>query len=234
MDVEKLPISLCLFVKNEERNIRDCIESVFPVISEVVILDTGSTDNTLKLAEKYSPVVYKVGFSDFGSIRTLSAHLASQEWVLMLDADERLSGEDWPLLKELINQKPGVQGDNLELTEDGTVCIDSWALPRKRWADRWMRVQEDKASFPDWQVRLFRNHPDKRIGFRRRVHETVYGCIRTEHSLRGPTINHFQNCVKTKDELKARATFYKKLYDMDLAEGIEHSDPPVIEEDDVK
>lgn len=231
--MEKLPISLTLFVKNEERNIRDCIESVFSVVSEVVILDTGSTDNTLKLVEKYSPRIYKSGFSDFGSIRTLCAHLASQPWVLMLDADERLDGDDWPLLAELIDQKPGVKGDNLELTEDDQICVDSWALPRKRWADKWRRVQEDKKSFPDWQVRLFRNHADKRIGFRRRVHETVYGCIRTEHSILGPTIHHFQNTVKNREELKNRAEFYKKLYDLDIKEGVEHTAPPVIPEDDL-
>jgi hypothetical protein len=176
-----------------------------------------------------------VGFSDFGSIRTLTAHLAMYPWVFMLDADERILAEDWPKFSELINQPEGVAGDNMELDEEGNTIIDSWALPRKRWQDKWMTKQVDATSYPDWQVRLFRNHLEsKKISFVRRVHERVHGCIRTEKSLEGPTIQHLQNISKDKEALKAREILYTKLYNLDIAEGVEHSEPPVIDMDKSK
>lgn len=233
--MDKLPISLCTFVKNEEDNIKDCIESVLPVVSEIVIVDTGSTDKTIQIARQFTPRVYEVGFSDFGSIRTLTAHLATMPWVLMLDADERLDLSDWEKLASLISQPVGIKGNNKELDYNGNVVIDSWALPRKRWTDAWMRQQVDVESYPDWQVRLFRNHHNRpKIRFERRVHETVSGCIRTEHSPDGPTIHHFQNVQKDKDALIARQNMYMDLYHKDTADGVVHEEPPVIDIDKVK
>lgn len=231
---QRLPISLCIFVKNEEKNLRDCIESVYPIVSEVIIVDTGSTDSTLEIAKKYTDRIYKVGFSDFGNIRTITAHLALYDWVLMLDADERLDPAEWGKLAQLIQQPFATQGADMELDDNGNVIIDSWALPRKRWADIWMRKQVDVESYPDWQVRLFRNHYNrKRISFVRRIHETVHGCIRTEQAIDGPTIHHFQNVAKSSEALKARQKFYTELYNADIADGIEHNEPPVIELDEV-
>lgn len=229
---DKLPISLCTFVKNEERNLRDCLETIFPIVSEVVIVDTGSTDRTLKIARKYTNRVYRVGFTDFGSIRTLTAHLASQPWVFMLDADERIDSADWSKLEALVDRPAGVSGDNMELDAEGNVVIDSWALPRKRWADRWRHTQVDVESYPDWQVRLFRNHTNRpKIWFRRRVHETVAGCIKTGYAAEGPVIHHHQNERKTEEALRDRAALYTTLYRLDLEEGVEHTEPPVLDID---
>lgn len=229
-----LPITLALFVKNEEENLEDCIDSAKSIVSEIVVVDTGSTDNTIKLAKEYTDRVYSIGFTDFGSIRTITAHLAAQPWVLMLDADERLDYFDLPKFEKLIDPRPGVSVAAIDKYEDGEVLIDSWALPRKRWADRWMKIQEDVTSYPDWQVRLFMNHPDKRIKFVRRVHETVSGCIRTEFAPDGPHIHHFQNAKKTVEKLKDRESLYTSLYKKDIIDGVKHSAPPVIEEDKVK
>jgi glycosyltransferase involved in cell wall biosynthesis len=232
----KLPISLCIFVKNEERNIRECLESALPLVSEIVIVDTGSTDKTIDIARKYTDRVYQIPFSDFGTIRTITAHLATQPWVLMLDADERIMPSDIPKFEPLIDQPEGMEEFNWEYIEEGTSpVIDSWAFPRKRWADSWMTKQVDKESYPDWQVRLFRNHSiRKKIKFVRRVHERVDGCIRTEKVIDGPVIHHFQNVNKNADALARRQEMYTYLQELDIAEGIEHDQPPVIEEDKVK
>ena len=232
--MDRLPISLCLFVKDEENNLRDCVESVLPIISELVVVDTGSTDSTMDIAFSYTDRVYQVGFSDFGSIRTLTAHLSNQPWILMRDADERISASDWDKFAPLVAAPAGVKGDDMELDEDGNVITDSWAFPRKRWADVWMRKQVDTASYPDWQVRLFRNHINRpKIRFVRRVHETVFGCVKTERLPDGPVINHFQNVAKDEEALKARQELYTRLYKADIADGIAHDEPPVIALDKV-
>lgn len=230
---EQLPVSLCLFVKDEEKDIRDCLESVLPLVSEIVVVDTGSRDGTIQICRKYTDRVYQIGFSDFGSIRTVTAHLAQYPWVLMLDADETILAEDWGKFPALIDQPEGVSGDDMEFGPDGEVVIDSWAFPRKRWADRWMTRQEEPEAYPDWQVRLFRNHQSRqKIRFIRRIHETISGCIRTEFCPDGPTIHHFQNVNTTPEQRMARCALYRKLYALDVAEGIEHLEPPVSEIDD--
>lgn len=233
--MNKLPLSLAMFVRNEERNLRDAIESVCPIVSEIVVVDGLSEDRTVEIARKYTDRVYRVPFpGSFGWLRTLTAHLANQPWIIMIDSDERVDSNDWPIFEYLINQPLGVQGNNLELDEEGNVAIDSWALPRKRWLDPWRTKQVDVASYPDWQVRLFRNYFDRpKIKFVRRVHETIDGCRRTEHSEVGPVLHHIQNFNKDKEYLARREEMYTKLYNLDIAEGIFHSEPPVLEEDKV-
>ncbi len=234
--MDKLPITLAMFVRNEERNLRDAIESVYPIVSEVVVVDGMSTDKTAEIAKKYTDRVYKVPFPDsFGELRTLTAHLASNHWVLMLDADERILSSDWDKFLPLISQEFGTEDSKGELGETtGEPIIDSWAFPRKRWADVWLTKQVDVESYPDWQVRLFRNHILRpKIRFERRVHERIKGCVRTEKT-ELITIQHVQNWTKTKEDLLRRQELYTKLQNLDVAEGIEHDVPAVIEMDKVK
>jgi len=229
---EVLPISLCMFVKNEEKNLLDAVESVRPVVAEIIIVDTGSTDGTVALAKQITDRVYEVPFTDFGSIRTLTAHLASYPWVLMLDGDERLDPAEWDKLSKLVSGPYGTLESNGELDEDGNVVIDSWVFPRKRWADKWMRKQVEVEAYPDWQGRLFFNHVHrKKITFRRRVHETIEGAVRTEKCPDGPTIHHFQNLEKGPDGIKARADLYTALHKLDTDEGVAHTETPVVDMD---
>lgn len=234
--MDKLPMSLCMFVYNEEANLRDAIESVYPIVSEVVIVDGMSTDKTVEIAKKYTDRIYQVPFPDsFGMLRTITAHLAGNHWILMLDADERVLSSDWEKFLPLISQEFGTEESGGELGENtGEPIIDSWALPRKRWSDVWMTRQVDVESYPDWQVRLFRNHVMRRkIKFVRRVHERVEGCVRTERSIEGPVIHHMQGVNKTTEDLSRRQKMYERLYALDIADGVEHSEPPVIEQDKV-
>ena len=224
-----------MFVKNEEDNLCDAVESVRPIVSEIVIVDTGSTDNTVSIANKLTNRVYEVPFTDFGSIRTLTAHLANYPWVLMLDGDERIDPSEWTKLEKLVSGAYGTAESNGELDENGDVVTDSWAFPRKRWEDKWMRKQVELKSYPDWQVRLFFNHSHrKKITFRRRVHETVHGAVHTEKCPDGPIIHHFQSVNKQESALRYRQELYTKLYDLDVKEGVLHSEPPVVNMDRVK
>lgn len=93
-------ISLCMIVKNEEQVLEACLESVFPFVQEICILDTGSTDRTMEIARKYTDkVVQDLSFNDdrgnlrrFDSARQASLKMASHDWILWLDADDILVG----------------------------------------------------------------------------------------------------------------------------------------------
>lgn len=175
-------ISLCTFVKNEENCLNNMINSVYDFVDEVIIVDTGSTDNTLNNLGDYKKArIYKVGFTDFGSIRTLTAHLATKPWVLMLDADETLERSDL-----LFN-----------LTQDYKQC--AYAFPRKRWLDLEKTQQTETEAYPDYQVRFYRNNP--KFIWKRELHEYFEGSS-VYNLINGPIIHHFQDVYHNSDPIK--------------------------------
>ncbi len=85
-------ITLSMIVKNEEQYLRDCFESVKGVVDEIVLVDTGSTDSTLEIAKKYNAKIFHFKWiNDFAAARNFALENSSGDWILYLDADERLS-----------------------------------------------------------------------------------------------------------------------------------------------
>jgi tetratricopeptide (TPR) repeat protein len=85
-------ISLCLIVRNEQELLPRCLSSAQGVVDEMIVVDTGSTDNTIKIAETYGAQIYHYVWSDdFAAARNVSLAQASCEWILVLDADEVLT-----------------------------------------------------------------------------------------------------------------------------------------------
>ncbi|MBS5932648.1 MAG: glycosyltransferase family 2 protein [Clostridiales bacterium] len=94
-------ISLCMIVRNEARNIIQCLEHALPFVDEVVIVDTGSTDATIEICEKKKIKVYSFPWeNDFSKARNYSIEIAKYDWILCLDADEEVIIEDPIAFKE--------------------------------------------------------------------------------------------------------------------------------------
>lgn len=86
-----LPLSVVIITYNEESNIRNCITSVYDLADEIIVLDSGSTDNTVQIAKALGARVEKHEFDGHIQQKNRAKNLAKNEWVLSLDADERLS-----------------------------------------------------------------------------------------------------------------------------------------------
>mgnify|MGYP001612313659 CR=1 FL=1 len=86
-------ISACLIVKDEERFLESCLKSLVSVVQEIIIIDTGSTDETLIIAQKYGTVSTTPWEDDFSKARNVSIEKATGDWVLIIDADEVLTQE---------------------------------------------------------------------------------------------------------------------------------------------
>ncbi|MGE5404944.1 MAG: glycosyltransferase [Candidatus Saccharibacteria bacterium] len=95
-------ISLCMIVKNEEETLGRCLDSIKDLVDEIVIVDTGSTDRTKEIAERYSAKIHDFEWiDDFSAARNYSFSKATQDYILWLDADDVLFETDREKLKKL-------------------------------------------------------------------------------------------------------------------------------------
>lgn len=142
-------LSLCMITKNEEKNIKRCLESVKNIVDEIIIVDTGSTDNTIEIAKSYGANIYNYDWNnDFSEARNISLEKATKDWIIVLDADEELPYEEGLKLKNTINTS---KMEGLFLRLDNII--------------------EDKNLGDAVVLRVFKNNPNYR--FRGKMHEQV-------------------------------------------------------------
>lgn len=86
-----MKLSTIIITKNEEENIKRCLESIKDISDEIIVVDSGSTDNTLKIAKKYNAKIYKRKFDTFDKQKNFASSKAKGDWIFSLDADEEAS-----------------------------------------------------------------------------------------------------------------------------------------------
>jgi tetratricopeptide (TPR) repeat protein len=137
-----------MIVRNEAQHLARCLQSTRAVVDETIVVDTGSTDDTLAIAQAHHAQVYSIAWpNDFAVARNISLQYATGEWILVLDADEVLVPGCVPSLQEVL-QQPDILVVNLIRHEVGASQSPYSLLSR-----------------------LFRRHPNLR--FSRPYHETV-------------------------------------------------------------
>ncbi|MBW4667812.1 MAG: tetratricopeptide repeat protein [Cyanomargarita calcarea GSE-NOS-MK-12-04C] len=143
-----MKLSLCTIAKNEEAALPKCLGSVRNVVDEIIVLDTGSGDRTVEVAKQFGAKVYHYQWcNDFSAARNEALKYVTGDWILVLDADETLTAEIVPQIKEVI-ESPEYLLINLVRHEVG--------------------AEQSPYSLVS---RLFRNHPN--ICFSRPYHALV-------------------------------------------------------------
>ena len=129
-----LPISVCIIAKNEEQHIEECLKRLKPFHYEIVLVDTGSTDNTLKIAAKYTDKIYHFDWvHDFSAAKNYAVSQASNDWILSIDCDEYLESIDEKRLSGLMKQHPEEAGRILlrnRFQQSGLTSIENVRLCR--------------------------------------------------------------------------------------------------------
>ncbi|MDI9556513.1 MAG: glycosyltransferase [Pseudomonadota bacterium] len=167
-------VSLCMIVKNEESNVARCLTSAKPVVDEIIVVDTGSTDRTKALCQALGAKVYDFAWTeDFAEARNVSLAKATGDWILVLDADEVISPRDYPVLRKCTAKAPKKPGAFMMTTRNYLNVPQ-----QKGWQANDGQYAEEAGSgwFPSDKVRLFSR--DKRIRFDNRVHEIVEPSLR--------------------------------------------------------
>jgi tetratricopeptide (TPR) repeat protein len=100
-------VSLCMIVKDEEQYLAHCLASVKPIVEEMIVVDTGSTDSTKDIAVSFGAKVYDYDWNhNFAEARNFSISKASGSWILIMDADEVISYLDYPKFEEIVKVPP--------------------------------------------------------------------------------------------------------------------------------
>ncbi|MBD1848931.1 tetratricopeptide repeat protein [Leptolyngbya sp. ST-U4] len=104
-----MTLSFCAIVKNEAANLPRCLESVQGMVDQIVILDTGSTDETVTIAQSFGAEVHHFPWNNsFAAARNESLKYITGDWVLVLDADEALNPQIIPPLRQAMQQTQAI------------------------------------------------------------------------------------------------------------------------------
>jgi glycosyltransferase involved in cell wall biosynthesis len=133
-------LSVILITRNEEANLADCLASLEGIAQQIVVVDTNSTDSTLEIAKNHGAVISQpADWPGFGPQKNRALDLATGEWVLSLDADERLT--------------PALRSEILTAIHH-SAHVDCFAIPRLSWyCGRFIR---HSGWSPDYVDRLFK------------------------------------------------------------------------------
>ena len=106
----KQPLSVVIITKNEETNLRGCLESVCNLADEIVVVDSNSSDQTQNIAQEYGATVHITDdWPGFGIQKNRAVSLAKNDWILSIDADERVTPELSKEISDLLQDQPKCQ-----------------------------------------------------------------------------------------------------------------------------
>ncbi|MGL6106768.1 FkbM family methyltransferase [Romboutsia sp.] len=153
-------ISACLIVKNEEKHIKRCLDSIKDIVDEIIVVDTGSTDKTIEIAKEIGAKIYHHKWEkNFSKARNVSLEKATMDWILYIDADEEIREEDRKRIKGILNNNLNYEGFYVRV----------------------LNIIEGKCSYEAAGVRLYKNNPKYR--FKGKLHEQIINSIKEMRGL---------------------------------------------------
>lgn len=181
---ERLDISVAVITRDEEANLPRCLESIGGLASEIVVIDSGSTDRTCAIAEKFGAIFEVHAWQGFVAQKNIALKRCTRPWVLCMDADEAVS--------------PGLESEIRQLFASGGPRENGFLINRLNfYLGRWIH----HAWYPEWRLRFVRRDCAQWVGLD--VHEALEVTGPTRR-LAGDLLHypfcslsdHFQNTLK--------------------------------------
>lgn len=158
-----MKLSLCMIVKNEEKNMDKCLRNIKDVVDEIIVVDTGSEDNTPLIAKRLGAKVYYFKWcDDFSAARNESLKYATGDYIMYIDADDRISKDDADKILRLKKELP----EKKDLAYALKIVLSS----------------PEAINSSAYQIRIFPNLPG--IGFEYPIHEQIVPSLRRK-SIKG-------------------------------------------------
>jgi len=147
-----IPASVVIVTKNEEMNIKDALDSAKDS-AEIIVLDSYSTDRTVEICRRYTDKVFQREWQGYSRQKQAAVNMAAGPWILILDADERLTSELRKEIADAVNENK----------------YDGFYIPRKNFfIGKWIK---HSGWWPDYTLRLFKKNAGSLED--REVHEKV-------------------------------------------------------------
>ena len=195
MNNDKIPtLSACLVVRNEEKNIRKCLDNIKNLVDEIIIVDGFSEDNTVSICKEYTEKVYlrqPEGYCE--PDRNYTIEKATCDWILIIDPDETLERS----LCATLRMSKGL----LKYCEQRG--YDIIALKRKNIIDG--VFMNNERFYPDYQLRIFKNNG--KIKYTGKIHEAPIGFIKQLSS------DYHIIHEKTKEAQESQNKRYQEIYE---------------------
>lgn len=226
----RIRLSQCMIVKNEEMNIERALSWGREMMWEQIVVDTGSTDRTVEIAERMGAKVYHFSWiDDFAAAKNYAIEQAEGDWIAFLDADEYLSPEDVKKLPAMLSK---LSKDGYHALVASWIQVEGGEVFQKDgegglgWRESLRADGSRGISLAGTQIRFFCRRPDLR--YRGRIHEKLYlekGELRPWDGSREISILHTgytdsemetknkveRNIALVKKELEARPDDYQMM-----------------------
>jgi len=151
-------VSVVLATYNEEVNLPSCLDSVKDLADEIIIVDGSSTDKTVEIAKKYGAKVVVTDNPPIFHINKQKAiDMATKDWILQLDADERVTPELKEEIKRVIAKSgwdPSTRPAKRDFAQDDSSAVNGYWIPRKNWFLG--RFLTKGGQYPDYTLRLYK------------------------------------------------------------------------------
>ena len=154
--IDKIKISACYMVKNAAEDLRRSLESLVKHVDEIIVVDTGSTDETVKVAEEFgAKIFHETWQDDFSTPRNIAIHEATGDWIVFLDADEYFINDTAKNLQAVIKmarraKQQGISVNLVNVDKDNNNAIIN----------------------SSYLLRIFEHAPD--IRYVGKIHEEIY------------------------------------------------------------
>lgn len=182
-------ISVSMIVRNEEKTLKSTLESIKSIADEIIIVDTGSTDNTIEIAKKYTNKIYHIDWiNDYSYARNYSLDKCNGNWILYIDADETLTEQSALQFRELI-KKTNLK-DGLLITKIINHGLDD---------------NGNKIEYIGQYPRIFRNIGFPLVHFFGRIHEQI-----------GPSLINYAYDMKNSNLEIIHSGYYKSKDEMNM------------------
>lgn len=201
-------ISLCMIMRNEEKRLGRCLESVQGLVHEIIIVDTGSSDKSIEIAHKYGVRVMNSPWcDDFAFSRNVGLKAASKNWILILDPDELISPGDLQAIREHTTH-PEIHAWRMDTRNYGN---NPWSADARPNPMDVPEAKNYKTFVPSTKTRLFQNHMG--IEFKGCWHELVDYSIdkrKLTWAMSMVQIHHYPEEI-LQESYKKKAAFYLRI-----------------------